>query len=129
MKQITFSLLLLVSCQKVAVTEALTMPDLLQFNLNTNAVRMYSEPKDWAETDTSFYFQSHVYTMVEKPTRNGMNRYINCAGIYTMNTSALVIRWKEGPLSGLREVLLPVEQRDGFTALESRYRRFWLKIE
>lgn len=118
-------ILLLASCSKIQ-QPAPIMPDLLQYNSNTNPVRMHMSPGE--PSDTLMYFTNHINVIYEKPNAaNGTNRWFICSGLYTLNVTALTINWTQGPLRGQREVLRPVSERNGFVRLESEFRGFWVK--
>lgn len=101
------------------------MPDLKQYSSNTKAARMYYAPGD--PMDTLLYFMNHIYTIVEKRTNVGTNRYFVCSGPYDLDPVALSVQWTQGPLRGKNELLAPVAKEKGFVLLKSRFREFWIK--
>lgn len=108
------------------------MPDLEQFSERSTPVRMYAEPHDSGLTDTLMYFRlsiGKVNTVVEIPHSSGTNTVIVCSGPYTLDEVGLSVRWTQGPLNGLRELLKPIDEQAEFVKFKSDYREFWLKIK
>lgn len=127
MKQIVFLILVMayLGCQKETAPEPVRLPDLTQYWINTHAARMYSAPAKTALTDTSIYFQNHVYYTISGTYNAVCWSYLG----YEATETTLTFTHRQGPLKGVEENLVAVEAQNGFVRLKSAYRSFWLKNE